>query len=294
VAFGCPWHFCVAKIGERPTLRPEDPMTTKTKQALVESLIRDGLDYSAYKAELLAKFPVSESAGSSLLGRVKSFLKRFNRLYNFLVVAFGPVLPTRKFLKARDRFLSPSANEVVLNLGCGPSSVVHQQVLNADIFPFNNVDLVCDAETMPLRDDCVDKIMNLAMLEHVRNPIGVVAEMYRVMRPGGEVLCYVPFLQPFHAAPHDYQRWTAVGAKELFSAYSSVEVSVGAGSTSALLWVFLEWLSTLLSLGSQKLKDLLFMVLMVLLSPIKLLDLFLELLPGNQLAASGFFIVAKK
>ena len=67
--------------------------------------------------------------------------------------------------------------------------------------------------------------------------------MLRGCKKDGEVLCYVPFIVPFHAAPDDYYRWTKNGAKELFKDFSKVEIGIGAGPTSGALWVFQEWLS---------------------------------------------------
>jgi hypothetical protein len=44
-----------------------------------------------------------------------------------------------------------------------------------------------------------------------------------VLKPGGTVLAHVPFLYPFHAAPHDYQRYTPAGLRVLFEAFEPLE-----------------------------------------------------------------------
>ena len=41
----------------------------------------------------------------------------------------------------------------------------------------------------------------------------VVSEMLRVLKPGGELYCSIPFIFGFHASPHDYQRYTVEGFK---------------------------------------------------------------------------------
>jgi len=136
--------------------------------------------------------------------------------------------------------------------------------------------------------------MNLAMLGHVEHPERVVEEMQRVLRPGGDTLSYLPFMVPFHAAPHDYHRWTMSGARREFQDFDEVEVGVGAGPVSGMLWVLQEWLAMILSFGSVRVYDVLFLVFMVLSCPVKLLDLILVRHPCAHKIASGFYVLARK
>ena len=107
-------------------------------------------------------------------------------------------------------------------------------------------------------------------------------------------MCYVPFIQPNHAAPDDYLCWTVMGVKEAFRDFNSVDVGVGAGPTSAWLWVTQEWLSLLLSFGSSKLKDVIFLLLMVLTFPLKWIDFLLQWHKDAEKLASGLYVHAKK
>ena len=43
-----------------------------------------------------------------------------------------------------------------------------------------------------------------------------VAEMRRVLKPGGRLFCATPFLQWFHGFPNHYQNFTLVGHQRLF------------------------------------------------------------------------------
>ena len=49
------------------------------------------------------------------------------------------------------------------------------------------------------------------VLEHVRDADLAVAEMARVLRPGGHLLVTVPFLYPMHEPPFDFRRFTHFG-----------------------------------------------------------------------------------
>jgi SAM-dependent methyltransferase len=49
-----------------------------------------------------------------------------------------------------------------------------------------------DAQRLPLRDNTVDAVVSLAVLQLVPNPSAALAEMARVLRPGGRLAIMVP------------------------------------------------------------------------------------------------------
>lgn len=237
-----------------------------------------------------------DTAGVGLLGRLQNRLKRRGALYLFLVKLLSPVLASRAFRHHLQAMLAVyGPDHVVLNLGSGPFRLFDRaDVINVDLFAFDEVDLVAEAEHLPIDDGTVDCILNLAVLEHVQEPKRVIQEMHRLLRPGGQALCYLPFLVPYHAAPHDYHRWTRTGVEADFAAFADVEVVVGAGPTSAALWLAVAWLALACSFGNRTLHDVLLMGLMVVTAPLKLLDVVLATLPGAEQIASGFAVVARK
>lgn len=72
-------------------------------------------------------------------------------------------------------------------------------------------DVFADGRRLPLSDSSVDGVLCLEVLEHVNGPEQVLAEIARVLVPGGVAMLSMPFLYPVHDAPHDFQRWTAHG-----------------------------------------------------------------------------------
>lgn len=225
------------------------------------------------------------------LNRLKETAKRrLGRLYPVAVDLLAPVLVrdfVRPFLRTFDL-----DTELVLDLGAGTNRY-DPRVVCVDGGAYATVDLVSDLRTLPLRDGSAAGVVSVAVLEHVPDPAAHVAEMLRVLRPGGRVLCFVPFMQPFHASPHDYQRYSAAGLARLFADFEEVTVGVGAGPTSSLLWVLQEWLALLLSLGSRRLYRML-VPLMWVLSPLKVLDVVLARHPEAAVAASGLVVRARK
>lgn len=269
------------------------------KHEIIKSKLKQNVSYSIQKNAICflpGDHQPSNTAGASLLGKIQDSLKRMGWLYYGLVKLFKPVWKSKmmrlQFDSTIQRFGSGS---MILNLGSGPRRLKNRpDIINVDLYAFNEVDMIADAENLPLENGSVDLIINQAMLEHVPHPENVVMEMHRLLQPGGEVFCYLPFMVPFHAAPHDYYRWTIPGVRKAFDKFDHVEVGIGAGPTSGMLWLMQEWLALLFSFGSRRLHDIIFLILMVLTAPLKMFDLFMVHLPFADKIASGFYVAAKK
>lgn len=70
------------------------------------------------------------------------------------------------------------------------------------------VNLLGDGARLPIRSGSIDTVLSTEVLEHVPEPSRLIAEMARVLRPGGRLLVTVPFIQPLHELPSDYYRFT--------------------------------------------------------------------------------------
>lgn len=233
----------------------------------------------------------AQVAQSDWLNRTKDVVKRrFGRLYPLAIELLSPV-HTGRFVQD---FLAQwdLDRQWVADFGCGTSRY-DPRVVCVDGMDYDNVHVVCDLDQTPLQTAALDAIVSVAVLEHVADPAAHVAEMHRVLRPGGRVLCFVPFIQGFHASPHDFQRLTESGLRHLFKEFDVLAVRVGSGPTSALLWVVQEWLAMLLSFGSLRLYRMV-MPLMWILSPIKYLDLLMARHPAASTIACGLVIDARK
>jgi SAM-dependent methyltransferase len=226
------------------------------------------------------------------LNRIKELVKtRFHRLYPAAIKVLSPVQDrpglVAPFLRGFDL-----DRELVADFGCGTHRR-DERVICLDGGSYGNVDVVTDLRRLPLADASLAGGVSIAVLEHVPDPAAHIAEMHRVLRPGGRMLVFVPFMQPFHASPYDFQRYTQVGLREQFGAFDVISVKVGAGPTSGMLWVLQEWLAMLLSFGSRRLYRAILPLTWVL-SPLKLLDLLLIHHPMAAQAASGFVIEVRK
>lgn len=125
--------------------------------------------------------------------------------------------------------------DLALSIGGGPMRV-HEALVNLNIGPFPNVDIVADAHSLPYSSGCVDAIHCEAVLEHVRTPVKVVEEMLRVLKPGGRVYACTPFLQNYHGYPNHFQNFTLTGHCALFEdrGFRIIESGVAVGPMVAL------------------------------------------------------------
>jgi ubiquinone/menaquinone biosynthesis C-methylase UbiE len=96
---------------------------------------------------------------------------------------------------------------------------------------------------MPFSDDRFDSIICNAVLEHVPEIHRVMAELVRVLKPGGHLIAGVPYLQPYHCNPADFRRYTRDGLEELGRLHGLTTVEILPVHTIAqtLGWIAWEW-----------------------------------------------------
>lgn len=120
--------------------------------------------------------------------------------------------------------LAPQA--VVLDVGCGlqpyRSLFSHARYIGIDVEASGRsehqkvADKVFDGIHIPETDASVDAILCTEVLEHATDPVALVAEMFRVLKPGGRICITVPFIWGLHELPYDFRRYTPNGLSRLF------------------------------------------------------------------------------
>jgi SAM-dependent methyltransferase len=94
-----------------------------------------------------------------------------------------------------------------------------------DIDPARKPDVVADAHALPFPDASFELVLCTEVLEHLVNPPQAIAEMYRVLTPGGTLILTTRFVYPLHDAPHDYFRFTRFGLEKLLEHWSDVSIT---------------------------------------------------------------------
>ncbi len=109
---------------------------------------------------------------------------------------------------------------VRIDLGCGTKAL--PGFVGVDHSPLPGVDVVADLERpLPVADSCADLVHASHSLEHVRNLVPVMEEIWRICRPGAQVAIVAPYGQqglnlanPFHHEifnEHSPRFWTDAG-----------------------------------------------------------------------------------
>lgn len=119
----------------------------------------------------------------------------------------------------------PQFKGVVLDVGCGnmpykplimstKTKATQYIGLDLDVYDYQSdvyvtkPDLLWDGKKIPLSDGSVDTVVLTEVLEHCSEPEAVLREIYRVLRPDGNVFITVPFLWLLHEVPYDEYRYT--------------------------------------------------------------------------------------
>ncbi|MFH1742753.1 MAG: methyltransferase domain-containing protein [bacterium] len=90
---------------------------------------------------------------------------------------------------------------------------------------YSKIDIFGDAHVLPIKNDSIDVCVNATSLEHYLEPRLVFHEFARVLKPGGQLFLYVPFIHAEHEVPHDYFRYTRYGLA-YFCGRSGLEIQL--------------------------------------------------------------------
>jgi ubiquinone/menaquinone biosynthesis C-methylase UbiE len=124
--------------------------------------------------------------------------------------------------KARDEFIDRMIVKYkpgkILDLGAGGGPYSNKLIkagfeyVSQDYCQLNNeliregeyrvIDIVCNAECIPVNDESFDYVICTEVLEHVENPDLILAEISRVLKRDGIFLLTIPQMAPAHQRPY--------------------------------------------------------------------------------------------
>jgi SAM-dependent methyltransferase len=87
-------------------------------------------------------------------------------------------------------------------------------------------DVIASLADLPLADASFDAVLCTQVLEHVDDPAAVLAELHRVLRPGGGLWLTVPLTWPLHEEPFDFFRYTPYALTNLLRRAGFVDADV--------------------------------------------------------------------
>ena len=132
--------------------------------------------------------------------------------------------------------LKDYASGDVLDIGCGNTPYKElfddkiSKYIGCDVVQsnLNLVDVVCEANKIPLDSASFDTVFSTQVIEHVADHNGMLSEAFRILKPGGKLIISGPMYWPLHEEPHDYFRFTKHGFSYLMSKHGFKDVIIQA------------------------------------------------------------------
>ena len=203
-----------------------------------------------------------------------------------------------------DYYISRISNELdgidslkVLNVGAGGTVETY---LKTKFNFVRSIDVDVNREPDQVIDVCnLDQLKDLTftpqlicmfeVLEHTKNPINAIQNLYEIIDENSYVMLSTPFIFHIHDEPYDFFRFTKYGLEILFQNFKEVVIKPRNGwfETILVLFVRLRMERNILSrmIGN------LFILIYFLLTPITYL---LQSIIKSEKITTGYFVYAKK
>ena len=225
---------------------------------------------------------------------LKNFFKIYlGKYYYYFLKIFGPTYPYDIKKEIMKYINFENKNLRCLDLGSGNLSL-SKNLINLDYHPYDEVNVVGDATKLPFQNNSLDLVISKSFLEHSKSPKTVVNEIHRVLKSQSYTIHSIPFMYPYHASPFDYNRYTEEGIKILFKKFKIIKIINITGPFTLFNLFLIEFVKSLLSIINKNLGTFVSLILMIILSPIKYLDLFFVNNYNFSNFSPNYLIVAKK
>mgnify|MGYP000058627771 CR=1 FL=1 len=180
-----------------------------------------------------------------ILGTPKETNKKLTEIINKTQINNFYIKNKKDF---RDQILSQILeSDDVLDIGKSMRdkfSKINSNLLETlDVNEYDNYpDIICDVcDNITSLENKYDKIICIALLEHVYDPFKAVDNLKKMLKENGVLYGFVPYLYQYHAPPdlkfQDYFRFSKDSLSYLFKDYKSLEIYPLRGRISAPLHI---------------------------------------------------------
>jgi len=252
---------------------------------------------SAFRTEDITESLTSESRNGTAAPSAVSFRRR---LLQHLPPLGRNLRAKENLALLRSALPNDGRARVVLiiggaTLGVGTDQLTSDDtcdVVESDVYIGLRTNLVCDAHNIPLADATVDAVIMQAVVNALSDPERAVAEIHRVLRPGGLVYVEAPFMQQVCEGSFDYYRFSHLGLRRLLRNFDEMRSGAQGGPGMAAALAYQHFL---LSLAPNRAFRALFVIIARLTAFwLPLLDHWLIDRPGAMDAAAGVFFLGRR
>jgi SAM-dependent methyltransferase len=169
---------------------------------------------------------------------------------------------------------------------------------------YSNLAIMGALDKLSFAGGSFDAVLCTQTLEHLQTPAENVAEMGRVLKPGGRLFLTAPFAHPEHQAPYDYFRYTSFALKMicLRAGFSDVLLEPFGGTFTRMAYELPSVLSVFPAAGRKirpwKLRGVLCLplkaVLLVAIRVTQLILLALDRFDTARIYPFGWRVIARK
>lgn len=143
-------------------------------------------------------------------------------------IFYNPSYLIRKNLYNELELVSGKLTGKLLDFGCGTKPYKHlfhnvKEYIGLDFVSDRvkgektETDIVYDGKTIPTESEHFDSVLSTEVFEHLFDLEGTLMEIYRVLKPNGQLLFTCPFSYGEHEQPYDYARYTSFALKHLLN-----------------------------------------------------------------------------
>jgi SAM-dependent methyltransferase len=100
----------------------------------------------------------------------------------------------------------------------------------------NKVDVLCEANNIPLESNSFDTIISTQAIEHIEDHQGMLNEAFRLLKNDGCFILSGPFYWHLHEEPYDFFRFTKHGFRYILekSGFEIIEITPNGGAWATL------------------------------------------------------------
>lgn len=166
------------------------------------------------------------------------FIKQSNGIHTVNLQSANPrsLYIGQLVINAYAQVIEEHAKGLLLDCGCGhvPYYYIYKDLVdeNSQCIDWDNsvhknefLDKVVDLNQPPIPydDTTFDTVLLTDVLEHLSEPLPLIKEISRVLKPNGKLILGVPFFYWIHENPYDYYRYTEFALRK-FCTESNLDV----------------------------------------------------------------------